>query len=88
MYSVIGEDELEDDLWKIVSNETPILGITNEELPANGEGEVTKKDPTSGDWTAGTVVYEARNPSDTAIPTGALVMLFPVDAKWAAVQIC
>jgi hypothetical protein len=88
MYSVIGEDELEDDLWKIVSNETPILAITNEELPANGEGDVTKKDPTSGDWTAGTVVYEARNPSNTAIPTGALVMLFPVDAKWAAVQIC
>lgn len=88
MYSVIGQDELEDDLWKIISNETPILGITDEEIPGNGEGDVTKKNPTTGDWVAGSVVYVARNPSATPIPEGSLVMLFPIDAKWAAVSIC
>lgn len=88
MYTYIGDDALETDLIKVVDNHCPILGITNEEIPANGEGEVTKKDPSSGDWVAGTVIYDARNPSSTAIPSGVLVMLFPIDAKWAAVSIC
>lgn len=88
MYTYIGTDALETDLIKVVDNHCPILGITDEEIPGNGEGDVTKKDPSSGDWTAGSTVYVARNPSPTAIPANTLVMLFPIDAKWAAVAIC
>lgn len=88
MYTVLGTDTIQTELIRVVDNHTPILGIADEELPANGEGEVVKKDPAIGDWVAGSVVYVARNPSATAIPEGSLVMLFPIDAKWAAVQIC
>lgn len=88
LYSYLGPDEIRDDIIKIVRNETPILGITDEEIPGNGEGDVTKKDPSSGDWVAGSTVYVARNPSPTPIPASTLVMLFPIDAKWAAVAIC
>lgn len=88
MYTYVGTDALETDLIKVVDNHTPILGITNESIAAGGVGNVTKKDPSSGDWVAGSTVYEARNPSTTSIASGALVLLFPVDAKWAAVAIC
>lgn len=88
MYSSIGLDTIAEDCVRFISNETPILGITDEEIPENGKGDVTKKDPTDDDWIAGSVVYEAYNPSDVAIPVDTLVMLFPVDAKWAAVAIC
>jgi len=88
LYTYIGTDALETDLIKLVVNHTPIIGIADEELPGGGEGDVIKKDPSSGDWVAGSRLYVARNPSPTAIPSGALVMLFPVDAKWAAIQIC
>jgi len=88
LYNYLGPDDVRDDVVRLISNETPILGITNEVIPSNGVGNVTKKDPSSGDWVAGSTVYEARNPSPTEIPADTLVMLFPVDAKWAAVGIC
>ena len=88
MYSMLGTDSLVSDAIKIISNETPIIAITNEAIPGNGLGDVTKKDPASGDWTTGSVEYEVRNPSPTEIPADALVICFPVDAKWAAVGIC
>lgn len=88
MFTVLGVDTIESNLVRVIANHTPILGITNEVIPGNGIGDVTKKDPADGDWVAGSTVYEARNPSTTSIASGALVLLFPVDAKWAAVAIC
>lgn len=88
MYTILGLDALEPNLVKVVDNHTPMLGITYQEIPGNGEGQVFKKDPTSGDWENGLVLYDARNPSETAIPADTLVILFPIDAKWAAVAIC
>jgi len=88
MYSMIATDSIETDCIRLISNETPILAITNEAIAGNSLGDVTKKDPSSGDWTAGSVEYEVRNPSETEIPADSLVICFPVDAKWAAVGIC
>jgi hypothetical protein len=88
MYSMIETDTIETDCIRFISNETPILAITDAAIPGNGDGQVTKKDPSSGDWVAGSVTYTVRNPSPTDIPNAALVICFPVDAKWAAVAIC
>jgi hypothetical protein len=88
LYSYLGDDDVVADCIRIVSNETSMLAIAGSGIAANGSGTVTAKVPASGDWTAGSVTYTARNPSSTAIPAAALVICFPVDAKWVAVEIC
>jgi hypothetical protein len=88
LYSYLGADAVIDDCIKLISNETPIIAVAGSGIAANGSGTVTKKDPSSGDWVAGTETYTARNLSATAITVGANVKCFPVDAKWSAVEIC
>lgn len=88
LYKYLGPDDVATDCIRIVSDETSLLAVAGSGIPSNGSGTVTAKLPASGDWTAGSVTYTARNPSSTAIPSNALVMCFPVDAKWAAVEIC
>jgi hypothetical protein len=88
LYSVLGPDDLVDECIRLVDNTTSMLAVAGSGIPANGSGTVTSKIPTAGDWTTGGTTYTARNPSSTAIPSSALVICFPVDAKWVAVEIC
>jgi hypothetical protein len=88
LYSYIGEDDVETDCIRIISNETPLLAQSSTIIPANGSGTVTVRVPSSGGWSAGTVTYSARNDSATDIQSDKRVMIFPVDAKWHAVEIC
>ena len=88
LFTFIGDDEQSDDLIKVIACETPLLAVATSGIGANTSGTVTAKAPTSGNWTAGTITYTAWNPSSTAISSGSLCILFPVDAKWAATGIC
>ena len=88
LFTFIGDDEQSDDLIKVIACETPLLALAGSGIGANTSGTVTAKAPTSGNWTAGTITYTAWNPSSTAISSGSLCILFPVDAKWAAIGIC
>ena len=88
LFSYIGNDEQSDDLIKVIACETPLLAVAGSGIGANSSGEVTAKAPTSGNWTAGTITYTAWNPTGIAIASAASVLLFPVDAKWLAVELC
>jgi hypothetical protein len=88
LFTYIGDDEQEDDLIKVIACETPLLAVAGSGIGANTSGQVTAKAPSSGNWTAGTITYTAWNPTDVAITSAANVLLFPVDAKWLAVELC
>jgi hypothetical protein len=88
LFTFIGDDEQEDDLIKVIACETPLLAVAGSGIGANTSGEVTAKAPASGNWTAGTITYTAWNPTGVAIASAANVLLFPVDAKWLAVELC
>ena len=88
LFTFIGDDEQEDDLIKVIACETPLLAVAGSGIGANTSGTVTAKQPASGNWTAGTIAYTAWNPTGVAIASAASVLLFPVDAKWLAVELC
>jgi hypothetical protein len=88
LFTFIGNDEQEVDLIKVIACETPLLAVATSGIGANSSGTVTAKAPGSGNWTAGSVTYTAWNPTGVAIGSAALVLLFPVDAKWLAVELC
>jgi hypothetical protein len=88
LFSYIGDDEQEDDLIKVIACETPLLAVATSGIGANTSGTVTAKAPASGIWTAGAVTYTAWNDTGVAIASAATVLLFPVDAKWVAVELC
>jgi hypothetical protein len=88
LFTYIGDDEQEDDLVKVIACETPLLAVATSGIGANTSGTVTAKAPASGNWTAGTVTYTAWNPTGVAIASAANVLLFPIDAKWLAVELC
>jgi hypothetical protein len=88
LFTLIGDDEQEVDLIKVIACETPLLAVATSGIGANTSGTVTAKAPGSGNWTAGSVTYTAWNPTGVAIASAATVLLFPVDAKWLAVELC
>jgi hypothetical protein len=88
LFTFIGNDEQEDNLIKVIACETPLLAVAGSGIGANSSGTVTAKQPANGNWTAGTITYTAWNPTGVAIASAASVLLFPVDAKWLAVELC
>jgi hypothetical protein len=89
LFTFIGNDEQSDDLIKVIACETPLLAIVGASgIAGNSSGTVTAKQPASGNWTAGSVTYTAWAPTATAIAAAATVMIFPIDAKWVAVEVC
>lgn len=89
LFTYIGDDEQEDDLIKVIACETPLLAVAGGSgIAGNSSGTVTAKQPASGNWTAGSVTYTAWAPTATAIAAAATVMIFPIDAKWVAVEVC
>jgi hypothetical protein len=88
LFTFIGDDEQSDDLIKVIACETPLLAVAGSGIGANTSATVTAKAPASGNWTAGTITYTAWNPTGVAIASAANVLLFPVDAKWLAVELC
>lgn len=88
LFSYAGNDEQEEDLIKVIACETPLLAVATSGISANSSGTVTAKVPSSGNWTTGTVTYTAWNPTAVAIASAKSVMLFPIDAKWVAVELC
>jgi hypothetical protein len=88
LFAFIGDDEQEDDLIKVIACETPLLAVAGSGIGANTSGTVTARAPSSGNWAAGTITYTAWNPTGVAIASAANVLLFPIDAKWVAVELC
>jgi hypothetical protein len=89
LFTFIGNDEQSDNLIKVIACETPLLAIVGASgIAGDSSGTVTAKQPASGNWTAGSVTYTAWAPTATAIAAAATVMIFPIDAKWLAVEVC
>jgi len=94
MYSAIGFDNVDTDIVKVIRNETPILAIAEQEIAPESTGTVLKKEPfcftppNCCEWFSGSITYQVCNPSKTKIKEGALCLCFPVDSRWAAVEIC
>jgi hypothetical protein len=89
IFSCIGPDDIEEDVIKIIACETPLLAVCGGSgIGANSSGTVTAKQPAGGNWAAGSVTYEAWNPTGTAIGSNKTVLLFPVDLKWLATELC
>ena len=89
LYTYLGDDDLEDNCVRLIACETPLLAVAGGSgIAGNSSGTVTAKQPASGNWTAGSVTYTAWNPTGVAIASAANVMLFPVDAKWVALELC
>ena len=89
LFSYAGNDEERENLIKVVRCETPLLAVAGASgIAGNASGTVTAKNPASGNWTAGSITYTAWAPTAAAISANATVMLFPVDAKWVAIEVC
>lgn len=89
LFVYLGEDDVDTDIIKVERCETPLLAIAGSSgISANSSGEVTAKQPASGNWTAGTITYTAWNPTGVAISSNALCLIYPVDAKWVALELC
>jgi hypothetical protein len=88
LFTFIGDDEIEEDIVKIIACETPIFAVAPTGIPGNGNADVTAKTPNASGWSGGTVEYKAYNPTSRAIEANSDVILFPVDAKWAALKVC
>ena len=85
----LGLDDADESIVKVERCETPLLAVAGGSgIAGNSSGTVTAKQPASGNWTAGSVTYTAWNPTGVAIASAANVMLFPVDAKWVALELC
>ena len=89
LFTNCGADDIEEDVIRVIACETPLLAVAGAGgIAANSSGTVTAKVPTSTGWAAGSVTYTAYNISATAISNNANVLIFPVDAKWVAVEVC
>ena len=89
LFTCCGNDDIEDDVIRVIACETPLIAVAGSGgIAANGSGTVTAKVPTSTGWAAGSVTYTAFNISATAISNNANVLIFPVDARWVAVEVC
>jgi hypothetical protein len=89
LFSYFGTDAIATDGIVAVRDETPILAKAGGSgISANSSGTVTARVPTSGGWSDGTVTYTAWAPTDSPVSANAQLMLFPVDARWVAVEIC
>lgn len=89
LFSYIGPDDVEEDCIKVIACETPILAKAGAGgIAANSSGTVTHRIPSATTWSDGTITYTAWAPTATAVSANAQLMLFPVDAKWVAVEIC
>lgn len=85
----LGDDDIEEDAIRVERCETPLLAIASGSgIGANTSGTVTAKVPSSGNWSAGSVTYTAWNPTGVAISSNALCLIYPVDAKWVALELC
>lgn len=88
LFVYLGDDDIDTDIIKVERCETPLLAVAGSGIAANSSGTVTAKQPASGNWTAGSVTYTAWAPTAQAITAGATCLIWPVDAKWVAVEIC
>lgn len=88
LFVYLGDDDIDTDIIKVERCETPLLAVATSGIAANSSGSVTAKQPASGNWTAGSVTYTAWNPTGVAISSSALCLIYPVDAKWVALELC
>lgn len=89
LFTYIGNDDVVEDCIRIIACETPLLAVTGGSgIAGNSSGTVTAKQPASGNWTAGSVTYEAWNPTGIAIGNNAICIIYPIDAKWVALELC
>ena len=89
LFTNCGADDIEEDVIRVIACETPLLAVAGAGgIAANSSGTVTAKVPASTGWAAGSVTYTAWAPTSTPIAANATVMIFPIDARWVAVEVC
>ena len=89
LFTVIGSDDIDTNVTRVIACETPLLATAGSlGIAGNSSGTVTARLPSSGNWSPGAITYTAWAPTSTPISANAIVLIFPVDAKWVAVEIC
>ena len=89
LFTYLGPDPILTNGIRVVRCDTPLLATAGSlGIAGNSSGTVTHRIPAAGNWSAGTVTYTAWAPTSTPITANAIVLLFPVDTKWVAVEIC
>lgn len=89
LYKYIGPDDVATDCIRVIADSTPLLGSTDGSgITAGGSGTVTVRVPSATTWSVGSVTYTAWNDAPTSIGANARVMIFPLNAKWHAVELC
>ena len=65
-----------------------LFAKTSTSVPAGGSGQATYRAPTSTGWTDTTIAYTVFNESETEIAINKKVILFPINGRWAAFEVC
>lgn len=65
-----------------------LFAKTSTSIPAGGSGQATYRAPTATGWTDTTAAYTVYNEGETEIAVGKKVVLFPIDGRWAAFEVC
>jgi hypothetical protein len=87
-FTAISADDIGENIIKVIACETPLLAKASSGIEPNSSGNVTAKLPGTGNWSTGTITYTAWNPTATRISNNATVIIFPIDSKWVAVELC
>lgn len=75
---------------RVILHHTPLLGNSASGIAANSSATVNILARINTGWgsPASSNTTTAYNPTTTAIAANKLIMLFPIDARWVAVELC
>ena len=89
-YWCYGPDDILTDVWRCSRNDSPMWAVTKAGgIAANSYAQVVVEKPKAAAnyWEADSVEYRAYS-RQVAIPAAALVMLFAINGRWCAEEVC
>jgi len=85
----LGLDDVATNACKVAWDHSCIMGQSILSISSNASGNVYRRKAASGTFTTDTTrTYLAYNDSTTAITADSRIILFPVDGRWIAVEVC
>jgi hypothetical protein len=89
LFRVVGEDDIVDNCLRVVFDQSPCMGESIATIAAGSSGLVRMRKPASGGWTTDTAKsYVAFNDTPSDITGNKRLKLFPIDGRFAAVEVC
>ncbi len=89
VFRVLGDDDIDTNIVQAVVDSTPCMGESISSIVSGSIGNVYMRKPTSGGWSTDTSKqYTAYNDTPTDIAGSKRLILFPVDGRFVAVEVC